>query len=756
MRRLYRIYCCVGFAYLVALSAVAKEKGYVDYVDPFIGTGGHGHTFPGAVVPFGMIQLSPDTRIDDWDACAGYYYEDSTINGFSHTHMSGTGCADYGDILLMPTVGKQEYTPQDFKNQALPYASAFSHENEIATPGYYSVLLDRYNVRAELTTSQRAGLHRYTFPKSNDAGFILDLDYSIQRQTNSDMRIEVISDTEIRGRKLTSYWAAEQSVNFYMKFSKPFEYSIIEDTLIDPNGKLQPRCKALLKFRTHANEQIQVKIGISAVDMKGAQQNLEQEIPGWDFNVVRENASKEWNKYLSKIDISTKDDAHRTNFYTAMYHTAICPNLFVDVDGRYRGMDLKIHQGDVQKPIYTLFSLWDTFRALHPLFSIIDPQLNNDFIYSLLQKHKEGGIFPMWDLASNYTGIMIGYHAVSLIADAYTKGYANFDLHEAYNACLRTAEYDMTGIKCPPLIMHHLMPMAKYYKNTVGYIPCDLENESVAKALEYAYDDYCISILAKALNDGDNYEKYSRMSNAYKLYFDPSTRFMRGIDSKGKWDVPFNPKASTHRNDNYCEGNAWQWTWFVPHDIDGLVQLMGGKDTFIEKLDSLFTINSKLEGNLASADISGFIGQYAHGNEPSHHIIHMYNYIGSPWKTQELVDQVLNELYQDTPDGLSGNEDCGQMSAWYILNAMGFYQVCPGDPVYSIGRPLFDKAVIKLPDNKTFTIVSKNNSKENRYIQSVALNGKPLDTPFFNHQDIISGGRLEIVMTDKPTGWGAK
>ena len=359
-----------------------------------------------------------------------------------------------------------------------------------------------------------------------------------------------------------------------------------------------------------------------------------------------------------------------------MYHTAISPNLFTDVDGRYWGMDLKVHQGNADKPIYTVFSLWDTFRALHPLLSIIDPQLNNDFIRSLLQKHQEGGIFPMWDLASNYTGTMIGYHAASLIADAYTKGYADFDLQEAYNACLRAAEYDTTGIKCPALVLPHLMPMAKYYKNTLGYIPCDRENESVAKALEYAYDDYCISVLAEAVGDYKNQEKYTRFAKAYELYFDPSTRFMRGLDSKGEWRSPFSPRASNHRSDDYCEGNAWQWTWFTPHDIEGLVELMGGEQAFVGKLDSLFTADSSLEGDAVSADISGLIGQYAHGNEPSHHIIHMYNYVNQPWKTQELIDRVLKEQYRNAPDGLSGNEDCGQMSAWYILNAMGFYQVC--------------------------------------------------------------------------------
>lgn len=752
------IACVVGMAVAVAsCNPKSVEKDYAAYVNPFIGTGGHGHTFPGAVVPNGMIQPSPDTRIDGWDASSGYYYEDSTINGFSHTHVSGTGCADYGDILLMPTVGKQIYNPQDYTSQTLPYASGFSHKNETAEPGYYSVFLDRYKVNAELTATKRAALHRYTFPASDEAGFILDMDYSIQHQTNMDMQVDVVSDTEIKGYKLTEYWAFDQQISFYAKFSKPFTYQIVRDTLTDQNGKMQPRCKVLLSFKTKKDEQVMVKMGISAVDTEGAKKNLDAEIPAWDFEKVRSDARQAWNDYLSKIDVSTSSDTDRTIFYTAMYHTAISPNLFTDVDGRYWGMDRKVHQGNADRPVYTVFSLWDTFRALHPLLSIIEPQMNNDFIRSLLKKHQEGGIFPMWDLASNYTGTMIGYHAASLIADAYTKGYADFDLQEAYKACLRAAEYDTTGIKCPALVLPHLMPMAKYYKNTLGYIPCDRENESVAKALEYAYDDYCISVLAEAVGDYKNQEKYARFAKAYELYFDPSTRFMRGLDSKGEWRSPFNPKSSNHRLDDYCEGNAWQWTWFTPHDIEGLVKLMGGEQAFIGKLDSLFTADSSLEGENVSADISGLIGQYAHGNEPSHHIIHMYNYVNQPWKTQELIDRVLKEQYRDAPDGLSGNEDCGQMSAWYILNAMGFYQVCPGKPVYSIGRPFFDKVTINLPeDNKTFTILTKNNSKDNKYIQSATLNGKELDVPFIEHKDIAAGGTLEITLTNQPTKWGVK
>lgn len=747
--------CGIGTMLLVACSAdVAVEKDYAASVNPFVGTGGHGHTFPGAVVPNGMIQPSPDTRIDGWDASSGYYYEDSLMNGFSHTHLSGTGCADYGDFLLMPTVGEQVCNPQDFSKQNLPFASNFSHASEVAEPGYYSVFLDRYGVRAEMTATKRAALHRFTFPETEKAGFILDLDYSIQHQTNLDMQVEVVSDTEIRGHKLSQYWAFDQQLSFYAKFSKPFTYEVLRDTLIDQNGKKQPRCKVLLQFATQKDEQVMVKMAVSAVDMEGAQKNLEAEIPGWDFEGIRKSARQAWNNYLSKIDVTTAEQDDKTIFYTAMYHTAISPNLFTDVDGRYLGMDLKTHQGDVNQPVYTTFSLWDTFRALHPLLSIIDPAKNNDYIRSLLLKAQEGGVLPKWELAGNYTATMIGYHAASLMADAYTKGYADFDLNEAYKACIRAAEYDTTGIKCPELVLPVLKPMARYYKNTLGYIPCDRENESVAKALEYAYDDYCISILAEAVGDYKNQEKYAKFAKAYELYFDPSTRFMRGLDSKGKWRTPFNPRASNHRNDDYCEGTAWQWTWFVPHDVEGLVGLMGGEDAFVGKLDSLFTASSQMEGEVVSADITGLIGQYAQGNEPSHHVIHMYNYVNRPWQTQELLDRVFKEQYRNDPDGLSGNEDCGQMSAWYILNSMGFYQVCPGKPVYSIGRPIFDKVVINLPENKTFTITALNNSKENKYIQAVKLNGKDLVTPFFEHKDMINGGTLEFVMTNQPTQWG--
>lgn len=734
-----------------------NSSDYTQYVNPFVGTGDHGHTFPGAIVPNGMIQPSPDTRIYQWDACSGYHYSDSTVNGFSHTHLSGTGCGDYGDILLMPTVGVQQYEQESSDSQCKAYASGFSHKNETAVPGYYSVFLDRYGVKAELTATKRAAIHRYTFPESDSAGFILDFDYSLQRQKNEEMQIEVISDTEIRGRKKTVYWAFDQYINFYAEFSKPFTYEMITDSVLIPgtDNKI-PQAKVLLHFTTSKDEKVLVKVGISGVDMAGAKRNVEVELPDWNFELVRKEASSEWQKYLSKIDISTKDEDQKRIFYTALYHTAVAPNLFTDVDGRYLGMDLQIHQTSADRPVYTVFSLWDTFRALHPLMTIIDPDLNGQFINSLILKHKEGGIFPMWDLASNYTGTMIGYHAVPVIVDAYMKGQRNFDIKTAYEACLRAAEYDTSGIHCPAPVLPYLVPKAKYYKNTLGYIPCDLENESVAKALEYAYNDWCISQFANEMNDTLNYIRYGLLGKAYEKYFDKGTRFMRGVDSKGKWRTPFNPRSSTHRSDDYCEGTAWQWTWFVPHDIDGLVALMGGKAAFSEKLDSLFTVSSKLEGELVSSDISGLIGQYAHGNEPSHHILHMYNYIDQPWKTQALVDSVLHSQYFNAPAGISGNEDCGQMSAWYVLNSMGFYQVCPGKPVYSIGRPLFDEVTINLSDGKKFTIRANNNSAENKYIQVATLNGEPLTEPFFTHDDIVAGGTLEFDMGDAPSKWGIK
>ena len=756
MKNLYKV-ASVLVALLVAVglatSSCSRQEtcnDYTQYVNVFIGTGGHGHTYPGAVVPHGAIQPSPDTRIYGWDACSGYYYNDSTINGFSHTHLSGTGCCDLGDVLIMPTVGEQDITQEEERGQTKAYASAFSHEREKAEPGYYSVMLDRYGIKAEITSTTRGAIHRWTFPKSEDAGVIVDLDYSLDDQTNIGMQLEVISDTEVVGHKMTKYWAFDQYINFYAKFSKPFTYTIVDDT-VTVGDKQKPRRKALLKFAgTEEGEVIYAKVGVSAVDIDGAKNNVLSEIPEWDFDGVKAAAHQRWNEYLAKIDIETGDADHRAIFYTALYHAGLQPYTFTDADGRYYGMDMKVHQGDAEKPVYTIFSTWDTFRAWHPLQTIIAPEFNGELVKSLLLKAREGGILPMWELCSNYTGCMIGYHSVPIIADAYIKGYRDIDINEAYKAMRRTAEYDTTGIIAPKAVAAILMNQAKYWKNKVGYVPCDKDNEAVAKALEFAYNDWCIAQIAKEVGDTAGVALYENFAKAYKIYYDPEVGYMRGKDSEGKWRTPFDPARSTHRSDDYCEGNAWQWSWFVPHDPEGLMDLVGGKDVFLSKLDALFAASSEITGESVSADISGLIGQYAHGNEPSHHIIHFYNYAGQPWKTQELIDQVLYTLYFNNDNGLSGNEDCGQMSAWYILNAMGFYQVCPGKPVYSIGRPLYDKVTINLTNGKKFVIEAINNSRENKYIQSMELNGKALTEPFFTHDDIMQGGKLVFTMGNTP------
>lgn len=750
----------VGVLFLAGCHTVTTDKDYAQYVNPFIGTGGHGHTYPGAIVPHGMIHPSPDTRIYGWDASAGYYYSDSTINGFSHTHLSGTGCSDFGDVLLMPTVGEQRLNGYVEGEQALPYASIFSHKREEASPGYYSVFLDRYGVKAELTATSRAALHRYTFPESEEAGFILDLDYCIQflNQRNRKLELEQVNDSTLRGYKYTSGWAWKQDVYFEAVFSKPFTTcTLLQEEVLSKDGKNMPGvCKALLKFQTRKDEQVMVKVALSAVDADGAHRNLE-EIDGWDFEGTRQKARQAWNRYLSKIDVETKDEKQKRIFYTALYHTAVSPALFTDADGRYRSMDRSIRQTETERPMYTIFSLWDTYRAVHPLLTIIDPEQNSLYIQTLLRQYQEGGILPMWELAGNYTGTMIGYHAVPVIVDAYMKGDRGFDAQLALKACMRSAEYDtIAPIATTDYLKYNaLMPVSKYYKNERGYVPCDVEMESVAKGLEYAYDDWCIGVLAEALGDTATHRVYAERAQYYRNYYDASTGYMRGKDLQGQWRTPFNPNASNHRADDYCEGNAWQWTWSVQHDVWGLAELMGGREAMLARLDTLFTTDAELEGEQVSADISGLIGQYAHGNEPSHHIIYMYNTLGEPWKAQALVDSVLHTLYQDMPDGLSGNEDCGQMSAWYVLNAMGFYQPCPGRPEYSIGRPLFDAVTIGLPGGKSFRITTVNNSARNKYIRSVTLNGAPLTTPFFSHADVMRGGTLEICMTDEPTDWGA-
>ena len=732
-------------ALLLAATAQPAASDNIDAVRPLIGTGGHGHTFPGPMVPHGAIQPSPDTRIHGWDACSGYHYSDTSINGFSHTHLSGTGCCDLGEVLLMPTVGPQDTTPVAADAQTLSWASSFSHESEVAEPGYYAVTLDRYRVRAELTATAHTALHRYTFPAASDAGFILDFDYNLAEQTNSDMVLTVVSDTEIVGSRASHFWSPGQRVCFVARFSKPFTYQLLQDEALK-DGKMQPCAKVLLRFATREGEQVMVKVATSAIDIDGARRNLDAEMPAWDFEGTRYAAREQWRDYLDKIQITTTDNSLRTIFYTALYHTGLQPYTFSDVDGRYMGMDGRARQG--AEDTYTIFSLWDTFRAYHPLMTIIDPERNAAYVRTLLRQADEGGLLPMWELGGTYTATMIGYHSVPVIVDAYMKGYRDFDTAKALRHMVRAAEGDTAGIHAPENFRLALMPPAKAWKNRLGYVPCDKDNEAVAKGLEYAYDDWCISVFAHAIGDEATAQRYATFARAYQHYFDPSTRFMRGRMADGSWRTPFNPKASNHRSDDYCEGNAWQWSWFVPHDVRGLGRLLGGNAAFVQRLDELFTTDSGLEGELVSADISGLIGQYAHGNEPSHHIAYLYNYAGAPHRTQEICDEILRTLYHADPDGLSGNEDCGQMSAWYILSAMGFYQLCPGDPTYTIGRPLFDRVEIPQADGRKFTIIVHDNAREHKHIRRMTLDARPLSQPFFTHEDIQRGATLEIWMTE--------
>ena len=734
-------------------SCAEKElpKEYTDSVNVFIGTGGHGHTFPGATLPHGMVQLSPDTRLFGWDACSGYYYDDTSIMGFSHTHLSGTGIGDYGDILFMPVVGEKPLIAGTAENPDEGYRSRFSHEQESARPGYYQVLLQDDSINVELTATLRAGLQRYTYPKASVARLIVDMEPTIHGHQHPVTQIRVVNDSTIAGMKYTVGWAKRHYVYFYAVFSSPFDYKLYSGTEYqsDSTSVTVNTAKAVIRFKNlPVDGRVLAKVGISSVDEEGARLNVEAEIPNWNFEGVMKEANTAWNEALGKIDIETSDNDSRTVFYTSLYHAFIQPSLASDVDGRYRTMGHEIKQ-DASYTNYTVFSLWDTFRAAHPLYTIVTPEQNQAFIRSLLRKYDEGGILPKWELASNETGTMIGYHAVSVIADAMMKKQCDFDVKKALEACIRSSVYDTMGVTPMmdrQILNGKLMPVSIKYKNELGYIPCDKVGGSVSQGLEFAYNDWLIAQMMKEHNRKDLYDKYMELSRNYRNYFDPETKLMRGRLSDGSWITPFDP-ASVQRPSNYVEGNAWQWAWFVPQDVEGLMELVGGQKSFEAHLDTLFTTSSELTGDPnAAADVTGMIGQYAHGNEPSHHIPYLYNYAGAPRKTQALVDHILRTLYHNDPNGLSGNEDVGQMSAWYALSAMGFYSFCPGRPVYEIGRPMFDKVTIHLSNGKDFIIQAKNNSVENKYIRSMKLNGEKLAEPRFSHFDLMKGGELIFEM----------
>lgn len=702
----------------VALATIfsVSAQDYTQYVNPFIGTGGHGHVFLGANVPFGNIQAGPTQKKQGWDWCSGYHYSDSTVIGFGQMHLSGTGIGDLGDVSLLPMTNPSQ---REVK---------FSHRAEYVRPGYYSVMLAS-GIRVELTATQRVAFHRYSFPADATKGYIaLNLAQGIGWDKMTSCKFKQESDKTITGFRMSEGWAKDQRVYFVAEFSESVK---LEENERDTIGIFSV---------ASTSQPLLVKVGISAVSVENARENLQQELPGWNFASVVSKANADWNRELSKIAIKTQDERAKRIFYTALYHTMIAPSVFSDVNGEYRGADGKTHKGDFTD--YTTFSLWDTYRAAFPLMTLIQPEMQRDLAETMLHIFKQQGKLPVWHLMGNETDCMVGNPGIPVLVDIALKGF-NVDKKAVFEAVKASAMRDERG-----------MGLLKKY----GYIPCDLdpEKETVAKGLEYALADACIAKLAKQLGKTEDYKYFYKRSQSYRdFYFDKQTKFMRGVTSDHKFREPFDPFSTVHRQDDYTEGNAWQYVWLVPHDVHGLVAAFGGEKPFVSKLDSLFIVNGDM-GADASPDITGLIGQYAHGNEPSHHILYMYNYVGQPWKGADKIRYVLANLYHDDFDGLSGNEDVGQMSAWYILSSVGFYQVDPAGGRYIFGSPLFDEATLNVGNGKTFRIVAHNNSSENKYIQSAKLNGKPYTRSYIDFKDIVRGGTLEFVMGNKPSQFGVK
>ncbi len=713
----------------------ARADEYTRYVDPKIGSGGHGHVFVGANVPFGMVQLGPTSIPQEWDWCSGYHDSDSTVIGFSHTHLSGTGIGDLFDITVMPVTGQVTYGRGREDDPSTGMWSYANRTQEIARPGYYSVPLTRYGIKAEMTASSYVGMHRYTFPKAEDAGIVINMMNGGCWDRPMDAHVERVNPKTgepdpdgqaLRGYRFSRGWADDQKIYFYAEFSKPFEsVDILKgDIQIWEKEYKNMSAFAHVHFKTKKNEQVLMKVALSSVSMEGAYNNMKADLPGWNFDKTAARADELWNHELGRIKVDTQDETAIKIFYTALYHTMIAPSEFSDFGGEHR---------------YTTFSLWDTYRAAMPLYSLFQPEKYKDFIETMLDIYDKQGKLPVWHLHGCETNCMVGSPGIMPVADATVNGYV--DAERAFAAMKGSAMNPERG---------------QGHRMEYGYIPCDLMNESVAYDLEYAVADAAIANAAKHLGKEEDYEYFNARSKSYRHLFDPEQGFIRGKDSKGNFRENYSPFASTHRADDYCEGNGWQYTWLVPHDVEGLVECFGGKEKFIEKLDSLFLVSSVIEGAESSPDISGLIGQYAHGNEPSHHILYLYTMVGQPWKAADKIRQVLSTLYTAQPDGLSGNEDVGQMSAWYIMSSMGFYQVEPGSGQYWFGTPLFDKVSInvgKAGEDKTFTITAENNSAENRYIQSITLNGKAYTKGYIEHKDIMAGGELVITMGPEPKVW---
>lgn len=750
-------------ALLFVLKASAQQN-FVKYVKPLIGTEKMGHTYPGATVPFGAIQLSPETDTVSYELngryngevykyCAGYKYEDKTITGFGHTHFSGTGHSDLGDFLIMPTVGKLKLNPGTANQPGSGYRSSFSHANETAEAGYYKVKLDSYNITAELTATNRVGMHQYTFPQSDQSHIVFDLTAGIYNYEgkNTWTYVRVVNDTLITGYRQTNGWARTRTVYFAMSFSKPFKsygskyenqnqvyrgfWRKFDQTKNFPELAAR-QIKMYFDFDTKAEEKVKVKVAISPVSQANALENMRLETPNWDFDAVKKQAQDTWNKELNKIVVNADQD-HMVNFYTALYHSFINPTTYMDSNGEYKGLDQDIHKANGFTN-YTTFSLWDTYRALHPFFNIVQPSRNNDMVKSMLAHFDQNSLkmLPIWSHYANDNWCMSGYHSVSVVADAIVKGVFNGDAEKALQACIVTSNkrnYEGIG----------------YYIDK-GYIPAERSGVSVSNTLEYAYDDWAIAQLAKKIGKTDIYNEYLKRSQNWMNNFDKQSGFMRPKSENGNWISKFDP-MSTH-GQGFIEGNSWNYSFFVPHDPSGLANAMGGKLNFAKRLDTLFTMHLPDEFFAETEDITreGIIGGYVHGNEPAHHVPYLYNWAGQPWKTQAQVRRILEMQYKPTPDGLGGNDDCGQMSAWYMFSAMGFYPVAPGSAEYAIGSPAVNSATIHLENGKTFTIEAIGQSSKNVYVRKVTLNGQPITNYILKHADILNGGKLVFLMSAKP------
>ena len=722
-----------SFSACVSQQPDAETECYAtEYVNPFIGTDFTGNTYPGAQAPFGMVQLSPDNGLPGWDRISGYFYPDSTIAGFSHTHLSGTGAGDLYDISFMPVT-----LPYKEADAPLGIHSLFSHDEETASAGYYQVRLKDYDINVELTATERCGIQRYTFPEA-DAAIFLNLRKAMNWDFTNDTRIEVVDSVTIQGYRFSDGWARDQHIYFRTRFSKPFASVQLDTAAVIKDGKrIGSSAIARFDFHTSAGEQILVTTAISGVSMEGAARNLAAEAPADDFDKYLAVTRKNWNEQLSKVEIKSNDIDEKVKFYTALYHSMLAPTIYSDMDGAYYGPDKQVHQADGWTN-YSTFSLWDTYRAAHPLYTYIEPQRVNDMVKSFLAFSEQNGRLPVWNFYGSETDMMIGYHAVPVIVDAYLKGIGDFDPKKALAACVATANIDE----------YRGIGLYKKY----GYVPYDVtdhynsENWSLSKTLEYAYDDYCIARMAEKLGEKQIADEFYKRSLNYKNVYNSQTTFMQPRNNKGSFIENFSPDDYTP---HICESNGWQYFWSVQQDVDGLISLVGGKERFAQKLDSMFTYNPSADEDLPIFS-TGMIGQYAHGNEPSHHVIYLFNAIGQPWKAQKYAAEVMHELYKNTPAGLCGNEDCGQMSAWYVFSAMGFYPVDPISGKYEIGTPMYPEMKMHLANGKTFTILAPAVSKENIYIQSVKLDGKPYDKSYITHEQIMNGSIFEFEMGNKP------